>query len=109
MILIICGLTWIARCDPFQPPNFERPKFRNAQYNVKDYGAKGDGKTNDTPAINKAIDKAHNDGGGDIVFPAGTYEAASIHIKSNIRFVLDTHAVITGTVRFTSFFYDQTF
>ncbi len=66
---------------------------------MKDFGAKGDGTTNDTPAINKAINEAHNDGGGDIVFPAGTYEAASIQIKSNVRFVLDTKAVISGTVR----------
>jgi len=33
---------------------------------------------------------------GDIVFPAGTYVAASIHLKSNIRFMLDKDAVITG-------------
>jgi polygalacturonase len=100
---------WIVRSDPFEPPKFPKPKFRDAQYNVKDFGAKGDGTTNDTPAINKAINEAHNDGGGDIVFPAGTYEAASIQIKSNVRFVLDAKAVISGTVRITSIFYDQIF
>lgn len=34
--------------------------------------------------------------GGNIVFPAGTYSAASIHLKSNVRFVLDKNAIITG-------------
>lgn len=82
--------------DPFTPPNLVKPSFRSAKYNVKDYGAKGDNNTNDTPAINKAIDAANADGGGDVVFPKGIYSAASIHIKSNVRFVLDSEAVITG-------------
>ncbi len=47
-------------------------------------------------AINEAIEKCNATGGGDVIFPAGTYLAASIHLKSNVRFLLDTDAVITG-------------
>ena len=42
-------------------------------YNVRDYGAKGDGTTLDHTAINKAIETATMNGGGQVVVPAGTY------------------------------------
>lgn len=40
---------------------------------VKFFGAKGDGVTNDTPAIMTALDAVNDAGGGVIIFPAGTY------------------------------------
>lgn len=64
------------------------------QYNVKDYGAIGNGKVIDTPAINKAIDAAVGAGGGTVYFPAGTYLSFSIRLKSNIGLYLDHGAVI---------------
>ncbi len=42
-------------------------------YNVRAMGAAGDGRTVDTPAINKAIEAAARAGGGTVLFPAGTY------------------------------------
>ena len=81
--------------DPCTPPNFPLPEFRSAVFNVRDFGATGNGNTNDTSAINRAIDACSVSGGGDIVFPGGTYSAASIHLKSNVRFVLENNAVIT--------------
>jgi polygalacturonase len=51
-------------------------------YNVKDFGAKADGITVDTKAINAAIEAASKSGGGTVVFPAGTYLSFSIHLKS---------------------------
>ena len=42
-------------------------------YNVRDFGAVGDGKTLDSPAINAAIEAAVADGGGQVLLPAGTY------------------------------------
>src|ERR1044071_1273572 len=53
-------------------------------YNVRAFGAKGDGKALDSPAINKAIDAAHAAGGGTVRFPAGTYRSFSIHLKSKV-------------------------
>lgn len=53
-------------------------------YNVKDYGAKGDGKTLDHVAINKAIEAVNKVGGGQVVLPAGTYLCGSIRLKSNV-------------------------
>lgn len=65
-------------------------------YNVKAFGAVGDGKTLDTPAINKAIETAAAAGGGTVRFPAGSYLSVSIHLKSNIALYLDQGATIVA-------------
>ncbi|HEX3084041.1 MAG TPA: glycoside hydrolase family 28 protein [Pyrinomonadaceae bacterium] len=63
-------------------------------YNVKTFGAKGDGKAVDTAAINKTIDAAAAAGGGTVYFPAGNYLSVSIHLKSNVALYLDHGATI---------------
>lgn len=63
-------------------------------YNVKDYGAVGNGKKLDSPAINKAIEDASKKGGGTVYFPAGTYLSYSIRLESNINLHIDTGAEI---------------
>ena len=63
-------------------------------YNVRDYGAKGDGKVLDHTAINKAIDACTAGGGGQVVVPAGTYLCGSIRLKSNVDLHLMTGAKI---------------
>ncbi len=63
-------------------------------YDVRAFGAKGDGKTLDTPSVNSAIDAASANGGGTIRFPAGTYLCYSIHLKSNITLDLNAGATI---------------
>ena len=65
-----------------------------AAYNVRTYGATGDGKTVDTPAINKAIDAVAAAGGGTLVFPAGTYLCFTIHLKSNVELYLSRGCTI---------------
>jgi polygalacturonase len=63
-------------------------------FDVRKYGAVGDGKTIDTPAINRAIEAAAAAGGGLVVFPAGTYLCFSIHLKSNVHLHLEQGATI---------------
>jgi len=63
-------------------------------YNVRAFGAKGDGKALDSPAINKAIDAANAAGGGTVRFPAGTYRSFSIQLKSNVSLHLDAGSVL---------------
>ncbi|HEX4425817.1 MAG TPA: glycoside hydrolase family 28 protein, partial [Terriglobales bacterium] len=66
-------------------------------YDVTAFGAKGDGKTLDTGAINKAIDAAAAAGGGVVHFPAGKYLSYSIRLKSNITLHLSPGATILAT------------
>jgi polygalacturonase len=65
-------------------------------YDVKAFGAIGDGKALDTPAINKAIDAAAAGGGGTVVFSAGTYLSYSIHLKSHVSLFLADGSTILG-------------
>ncbi len=66
----------------------------NSDFNVKTFGARGDGKTLDSDAINRAIDAASQAGGGTVTLPAGTYLSLSIRLKSNIRLHLDAGAIL---------------
>src|SRR5215471_4998888 len=65
-------------------------------YDVRTFGAKGDGKSIDTPAVNKAIEAAAAAGGGIVRFPAGSFACFSIHLKSNVALYLDPGAVIVA-------------
>jgi len=58
-------------------------------YDVRAFGAAGDGKTIDSPAINRAIDTAVANGGGTVYFRAGNYLCYSIHLKSKVALFLD--------------------
>src|ERR1044071_3840951 len=63
-------------------------------YRVRAYGARGDGKTVDTPSVNRAIEAAAAMGGGTVHFPAGTYLCFSIRLKSNVTLHLEQGATI---------------
>ncbi len=63
-------------------------------YNVRDFGAKGDGKTLDHHAINAAIDSCVAHGGGRVVLPAGTYLCGSIRMKSHVELHISAGAKI---------------
>src|SRR6478735_10174300 len=65
-----------------------------AFFNVRDFGASGDGKSLDTAAINKTIDAAAAGGGGTVYLPSGQYLCFSIHLKSNITIFLDNGAKV---------------
>ncbi|MDF2432130.1 MAG: hypothetical protein JWP44_1761 [Mucilaginibacter sp.] len=76
-------------------------------FNVKDFGAIGDGKTLDSKAINKTIDTAAAAGGGTVYLPAGNYLSGSIHLKSNISLFLDQGATLIAAPVTTENGYDD--
>jgi len=65
-------------------------------YNIRDFGAIGDGSHLDSESVNRAIQAATGAGGGTVWVPAGTYLCGSIHLASNIHLYLDSGAVILG-------------
>ena len=71
----------------------------NGALDVRDFGAKGDGKALDSGAINAAIDAAAAKGGGTVLLPAGTYRSVSIRLKSNVALYLDQGAVLLAADR----------
>ena len=62
--------------------------------NVRDFGAKGDGIHIDSPAINAALRRAADAGGGTVVLDAGTYLAYSVHLQSGVTLRLEKGAVL---------------
>ncbi len=70
---------------------------QSSEINVRDFGAKGDGVTNDTAAINNAIIAAYNRGGGTVCVPDGTYMidlGTSIKMKNNCSLNLDQNTIL---------------
>lgn len=63
-------------------------------FDVREFGAVGDGVSLDTGAINRAIEAAAEAGGGTVYFPAGTYASFSLRLKSNIALYLDHGATL---------------
>ncbi len=63
-------------------------------FDVRSYGATGDGKTVDTAAVNRAIEAAAAAGGGLVLFTPGTYLCFSIHLKSNVHLHIEQGATI---------------
>ncbi len=64
---------------------------------VISFGAKGDGQTKDTEAIQKAIDACAEHGGGTVFLPPGTYLSGSLHLRNNIGLHLDSGATLLGS------------
>lgn len=68
-----------------------------ATFDVTAFGAKGDGRTENREAINKAIDAAAAAGGGTVEFPAGTWVTGSVRLRSNVTLRLERGAAIEAS------------
>jgi len=66
-------------------------------YNVRDFGAKGDGITLDTAALQRAIDTCTTDGGGTVLLPAGRFLTGSVELKNNVTLHIAAGAVLLGS------------
>jgi len=81
VVVIVCA---VVLSNAEISPQYIKVHIRSgASYSVKDYGAKGDGKTLDTEAIQATFDAAGKAGGGTVMFPAGTYYTYPFHFASS--------------------------
>ena len=76
---------------------FLRDSDSTGFYNVKSFGAKGDGVSLETVLIQAVIDKAFTNGGGAVYFPPGIYKTGSLFLKNNIHLQLESGSVILGS------------
>ena len=68
-----------------------------AAQNVRRFGAKGDGTTSDTKAIQAAIDACHRVGGGTVLLPAGVFLSGSLRLKTGVALQLEHGATLLGS------------
>jgi polygalacturonase len=72
---------------------------QNKHFPITSYGAVADGKTNNTTAIQKAIDEASRTGGGKVTIPAGDFLTGVLYLKSNVELNLSTNARLMATAK----------
>ena len=72
-------------------------------YNIKDFGAVGDGKTLCTNAINSAITKCSESGGGMVVIPAGIFKSGAILMKNNVELHLEMGSTLLASAEYKDF------
>lgn len=77
------------------PPN--EAMFGANVYNVRNFGAKGDGKTIDTKAVQNAIDACNKERGGIVLVPAGDFVIGTIELKSNVTLHLSSQGRLLGS------------
>ncbi|HTI09080.1 MAG TPA: glycosyl hydrolase family 28 protein [Puia sp.] len=66
-------------------------------YNIRDFGAKGDGQTLDTTALQAAIDACNKDEGGTVLVPAGVFVIGTVEMKSNVTLHLAAQGKLLGS------------
>ncbi|MFH1069050.1 MAG: glycoside hydrolase family 28 protein [Candidatus Glassbacteria bacterium] len=90
------GALWIVmifsalalQAAPGLPPDY---------YNIRDYGAAGDGRNKETQAIQRAVEAASAAGGGTVYFPPGSYLSGTIILKSRVTLHLAAGATLLGS------------
>jgi hypothetical protein len=66
-------------------------------FDITAYGAKSDGQTLNTAAIQKAIDACHASGGGTVLVPRGVFVSGSLRLKSKVTLRVEKDAILRGS------------
>ena len=103
-LLLLAGISWAEPADSSSVAAWSRvpeilkqtmlPEFPARNFIITDYGAVGDGRTDCTVAIARAIAACAGQGGGHVVVPAGTFLTGAIHLQSGV----DLHLAATNSV-----------
>jgi polygalacturonase len=87
----------------FEKVSFGTPKIPHFQVEIGQFGAIGDGLSNNSLAFRGAIEACHKAGGGTVLVPAGQWLTGPIHLQSNIRLFLTKDAIIRFSDRFADY------
>lgn len=88
---------------PFEMPRVVQPVFSDYEVNIKDFGAVADGKTLNTEAINKAIQKVSARGGGKVIIPQGLWLTGPIVLQSNVNLYTEENSLILFSDNFNDY------
>ena len=80
-----------------QPEASSNHDLGTRTYNIRDFGAKGDGVSLDTPAVQAAIDACNRDQGGTVLVPAGVFVIGTIEMKSNVSLRIAAQGKLLGS------------
>ncbi|MDE6144607.1 MAG: glycoside hydrolase family 28 protein, partial [Muribaculaceae bacterium] len=83
------------------------PVVADTVYDVRDFGAAGDGEHIDSPAINAALRHAAENGGGTVSLSQGTYLSYSLHLQSGVTLRLEKGAVVKAAPVTATSGYDE--
>lgn len=83
--------------------NSSQDSNRWALYDVRDFGAVGDGATLNTEAIQAAIDACAASHGGTVFVPAGRFVTGTLRLRSNVTLRLETQAVLVGSTNLADY------
>jgi Glycosyl hydrolases family 28 len=72
-------------------------------FNIKDYGAIGDGKLICTKALQSAMDACNKNGGGDVIIPPGIFVIGTVHLKSNVHLYLQSGSILRGSANLNDY------
>lgn len=72
-------------------------------FNVRAFGAKGDGETSDTAAINRAMEAAALADWSQVYIPPGRYVSGTIHLRSRVTLLIDPAAIVVGTTNLAEY------
>ncbi|MBQ9765416.1 MAG: glycoside hydrolase family 28 protein [Lachnospiraceae bacterium] len=93
--LEVCSVLVSGEISKFCEPIRVKALAKKKQFDITDFGAVGDGVTNNTRDIQRAIDGATE--GGIVYVPAGTFVTGAIFLKSDITLYLEEGAVLLGS------------
>ena len=105
---LMTSLAGLAGISAFQVPSLAAREDENrrpalAVFNPRQYGAVGDGKIIDSPAINAAIDACNQAGGGVVYLSPGTYLSGTVTLKSNVTLYLEAGAILLGSTNIADY------
>lgn len=93
----------------FAQPGANSSSVPKTVFDVREYGAVGDGKTDDAAAIQKAIDACSNSKGGMVLLDKGTFLTSGIHFKSNVELHITASALVLGSLDASKYSRDEKF
>ncbi|HWH68479.1 MAG TPA: glycosyl hydrolase family 28-related protein, partial [Candidatus Sulfotelmatobacter sp.] len=72
-------------------------------FNIRTYGATGDGVTLDTAPINRAVEACAKAGGGQVLFPPGRYLSGSVRLQSHVTLLFEAGSRLVGTTNLSEY------